>query len=173
MKEILRPIKERRSIRSYTGESLEKWQINNLIRAFMYAPSAMHYRPCHLVVVQDKKMLRALSKATPWAKMLENAGVAFVVLGDEEKSPWWVEDCSAANENLLVEAADMGLGACWVQVREISAEIDAEKTVREVLSIPERYRVLNMIAVGVPKKSKSPHTEEEVEEERIHMEKFR
>ncbi len=66
----------------------------------------------------------------------------------------------------------MGLGACWVQVREISEDIDAEKTVKKALDIPERYRVLNMIAVGVPKRPKSPHTGDEVEKERLHPEEF-
>jgi nitroreductase len=171
MKPLLKAIEERRSLRSYTGEPLEDWQIENLIKAFMYAPSAMHYRPCHLIVVRDKDMLQTLSKATPWAKMIEKAGAAFVIVGDEGRSPWWIEDCSVASENILLEATDMGLGACWVQVRDMG-DIDSEKTVKELLRIPENLRVLNMIAIGVPKKTKPAHTENEIEEERLHMERF-
>ena len=172
MKPILKAIEDRRSLRSYTGDPLEDWQVDNIVKAFMYAPSAMHYRPCHIIVVRDKEMLLKLSKATPWAKMIEKAGAAFVIVGDEKRSPWWVEDCSVASENILLEVADMGLGACWVQVRDIANEMGPEGTVRELLDIPEDMRVLNMIAVGVPKRTKDPHTEAEVEKERLHMDRF-
>ncbi len=172
MQPILKPIETRRSIRSYTGEPLEDWQVENIVKAFMYAPSAMHYRPCHIIVVRDREMLKKLSVATPWAKMIEKAGAAFVIVGDEERSPWWIEDCSVASENILLEVADMGLGACWVQVRSIAEDMNPEPTVRKLLEIPENLRVLNMIAVGVPKKEKEPHTESEVEKERLHYERF-
>jgi nitroreductase len=172
MKPPLKPIETRRSLRSYTGEPLEDWQVDNIVKAFMYAPSAMHYRPCHIIVVRDKGMLQNLSKATPWAKMIEKAGASFVIVGDEERSPWWVEDCSVASENILIEVADMGLGACWVQVRSIAEGMDPEKRVRALLNIPENMRVLNMMAVGVPKRTKEPHKENEVENERLHHESF-
>lgn len=172
MKKLLDAIEKRRSLRSYTGESLEKWQIDNIIKAFMYAPSAMNYRPCHLIAVQDREMLEKLSKVTPWAKMVEKSALTLIILADPEKSKWWIEDCSAANENALIEVADMDLGACWVQVRDIAGEMEPEKKLRELLRIPENLRVLNMIAVGVPKKYKERHSEKEVDRERVHMEKF-
>ncbi len=171
MKELIPAIVERRSLRSYTGESLEKWQIDNLIKAFMFAPSAMNYRPCHIIAVQNRKTLQKLSEVTPWSKMVAKSGVTFVILGDPERSRWWIEDCSAANENLLLEAADMGLGACWVQVRDISDE-DAEKKIRDILEIPENLRILNMIAVGVPKRFKEKHREAEIDKSHMHWEKF-
>ncbi len=172
MKPVLEAIEKRRSLRSYTGEPLEKWQIDNIIKAFMYAPSAMNYRPCHLIVVQDKEMLKKLSQVTPYAKMIEKAGAAFVICCDLEKSRWWVEDCSAATENILIEVADMDLGACWVQVRSIAEEMEPERTVKELLGIPKNFRVLNIIAVGVPKKYKDKHSEKETDEERLHWERF-
>ncbi len=169
MKPLIEAIRIRRSLRSYTGEPLEDWQIENLIKAFMYAPSAMNWKPCHLIVVRERETLLELSRATPWAKMLYKAGAAFVIVGDERKSPWWIEDCSIASEHIWLEAADMGLGACWVQVRGVEG---AEENVKRILKIPEGYRVLNMMSVGVPKKTKPPHGESEVEKERLHREKF-
>lgn len=169
MKPIIEAIRIRRSLRSYTGEPLEDWQIENLIRAFFYAPSAMNWRPCHLIVVRDRNMLLKLSQATPWAKMLYKAGAAFVIVGNEEKSPWWLEDCSIACEHLWLEAADMGLGACWIQVRGVE---NAEENVKKLLGIPEKYRVLSMMSVGVPKKTKPPHNDEKIEKDRLHFEKF-
>ena len=169
MKSIIEAIRVRRSIRSYTGELLEEWQVKNLIRSFFYAPSAMNWRPCHLVTVRNRKTLMKLSKVTPWAKMLERAGVGFVIVGDEEKSQWWVEDCSIACEHLWLEAADMNLGACWVQVREVE---NAEGQIKELLEIPGKFRVLSMMAVGMPKKFKPPHNDSAMEKERLHIEKF-
>ena len=169
MKPIIEAIRVRRSLRSYTGESLEEWQIKNLIRVFFYAPSAMNWRPCHLIVVTDRETLLELSQATPWAKMLYKAGAAFVIVGDEEKSPWWIEDCSIACEHLWLEAADMGLGACWIQVRGVE---NGEENVKKILGIPEKYRVLSMMSVGVPKKTKPPHDDNKIEKDRLHFERF-
>ncbi len=169
MKPIMEAIRVRRSLRSYTGEPLENWQVENLIRAFFYAPSAMNWRPCHLIVVRDRNKLQELSRATPWAKMLQKAGAAFVILGDEEKSQWWIEDCSIAAEHIWLEAADMDLGACWVQIRNVEG---AEEKVKEILGIPDKYRVLCIMAVGVPKKRKEPHDDSKIEENRLHFESF-
>ena len=169
MKPVIDAIQKRRSLRSYTGEPLEDWQIENLIRAFFYAPSTMNWRPCHLVVVTDRNKLMELSKATPWAKMLEKAGVGFVIVGDEEKSQWWLEDCSIACEHLWLEATDMNLGACWIQVRGVEK---GEENVKRILAIPEKFRVLSMMAVGVPKKFKPIHDDSQIEKERLHWEKF-
>ncbi len=169
MKDVIEAIRIRRSLRSYTGEPLEDWQVDNLIKAFMYAPSAMNWRPCHLIVVRDRKTLQKLAEATPWAKMLERAGAGFVIVGDEKKSQWWIEDCSIASEHIWLEAADMGLGACWVQVRGVEG---AEDNIRRIVGIPEDMRVLSMMAVGVPKKTKPPHDDTKVEKDRLHFEKF-
>lgn len=172
MKEVLDAIVKRRSIRSYTGEPIEDWQVENLIKAFMYAPSAHNYRPWHIIIVKNRDTLIKLSQATPWSKMLKSASLALVVLGDPEISNLWIEDCSAATENVLLEATHLGLGSCWVQVRDVEKGVDTEGRVRKILGIPEKYRVLNMIAIGVPKKTKPIHTENEVEREKIHYEKF-
>ncbi len=169
MKDVIEAIRTRRSVRAYTGEPLEDWQVDNLIRAFMYAPSAMNWRPCHIIVVRDRETLIKLSEATPWAKMLYKAGAGFVIVGDESKSQWWIEDCSIACEHLWLEATDMGLGACWVQVRGVEG---AEENVREILGIPENMRVLSMMAVGIPRKTKPPHDDSKIEREKLHFEKW-
>ena len=173
MKPVLDAIRVRRSHRSFVPDAeLEEWQVENLIKAALWAPSAMHYDVCNLILVKDKETRRRLSRATPYALMIENASLAAVLVANPDESDWWVEDCSAAAENILIEAADMGLGACWVQVREISQELSPEDAVRNILDIPEDYRVLCMIAIGVPKKEKKTHTEDEMDRGRVHMERF-
>lgn len=173
MKSVLDAIRVRRSHRSFVPDAeLKDWQIENIVKAALWAPSAMHYEVCNIIMVRDKKTRKELSGATPYALMIEKASLAVVLTADPKKSDWWVEDCSAAAENILVEVADMGLGACWVQVREISQELGPEDKVREILGIPEDYRVLCMIAVGVPTKVKTPHTEQEMNRKRVHTERF-
>jgi len=173
MKAVNDAIRVRRSHRSFIPDAeLEEWQIENLIKAALWAPSAMHYEVCELIIVRRKDVRKELSRATPYALMIENASLALVLTANPEKSDWWIEDCSATAENILIEAADMGTGACWVQVRDISNGNEAEDRVREILDIPENYRVLCMIAVGVPKKEKAAHTEEEMNMQRIHKGRF-
>jgi len=173
MKPVLDAIRVRRSHRSFIPDAeLEDWQVENIIKAALWAPSAMHYDVCNLILVKDKESRRRLSRATPYALMIENASMAAVLVANPGESDWWVEDCSATAENILIEAADMGLGACWVQVREISQEMDPEGKVKEILHIPLNYRVLCMIAIGVPKKEKRAHTEDEMDRGRVHMERF-
>ena len=173
MKPVIEAIKVRRSHRSFVpGAELEDWQVENIVKAALWAPSAMHYEVCEIILVRDREKRKALSVATPYARMIENASMAVVLVANPEKSDWWIEDCSATAENILVEVADMGLGACWVQVREIGQELQPEDRVREILDIPESHKVLCMIAVGVPKKEKEPHGEEEMNRDRVHMERF-
>ena len=173
MKPVLDAIRVRRSHRSFVPSAeLEDWQIENIVKAALWAPSAMHYEVCNIILVRDRGTREKLSRVTPYALMIEKASLAVVLIADPDASDWWVEDCSAAAENMLVEVADMGLGACWVQVREISSELMPEEKIREILNIPENYRVLCMIAVGVPKKDKSPHNESEIYQSRLHNERF-
>ncbi len=174
MKPVLDAIRIRRSHRSFVpGAELEDWQVENIVKAALWAPSAMHYEVCNIILVRDKETRKKLSRATPYALMIENASMAVVLTANPDESDWWVEDCSATAENILIEVADMGLGACWVQVREISQEFRPEEKVREILDIPDTHRVLCMIAVGVPKKEKEPHSEEERNRDRVHIEKFK
>ena len=173
MKPVIKAIRVRRSHRSFVPEEdLEDWQVENIVKAALWAPSAMHYEVCNIILVRGKETRKKLSRATPYARMIENASMAVVLVANPEKSDWLIEDCSATAEDILLEAADMGLGACWVQVREIGQELQPEDRVREILNISKDHKVLCMIAVGVPKKEKNPHTEKEMNRDRVHTERF-
>jgi nitroreductase len=89
------------------------------------------------------------------------------------KARRWVEDCSIAAEHILLQAADMGLGACWLQIRGSALEgRSAEEYVREILNVPENMRILCLISVGWPAEKKAPHTEKEFEKAKVHCESF-
>lgn len=116
-------IMTRSSVRSYQDKPVEKDKIEKLLRAGMAAPSAMNKQPWHFVVVTDKKELADIAEATPNASMAKDAPLAIIVCGDLTKAAdgdakqFWIQDCSAVSENILLAAHGMGLGAVWLTTR--------------------------------------------------------
>lgn len=155
MSDIMDGILKRRSIRAYTRSSLTTQQVDGLLRAAMAAPSANDLRPWAFVVVRDEQRRKALAKTHQAGSMCADAPLVIAVLGDPEISRHWVEDCSAATENLLLAVSGFDLGAVWVG---IYPNPDRENLVRQVLSIPERFRILCLLPVGHPAETKEPRT---------------
>ena len=98
----------RRSIRKYTGEPVTDDEITSLLEAGMAAPSASNRKPWHFCLIVDKTALKNLAEAHPYGKMLAQAELAIAVCGDPAISSWWVQDCTAATENILVAASGLG-----------------------------------------------------------------
>lgn len=149
----------RTSVRSYTDKVVEPEKIEQLLRAAMSAPTAVNKQPWAFVVVTDRALLDTLSVLLPYGKMLKSATTAIVVCGDLNKAlldinqAYWVQDCSAASQNILLAAHAMGLGAVWTGVfpRE-----DRVADVRGVLNIPDNLVPLNVIPVGYPNGDSMP-----------------
>lgn len=160
-------IKERRSIREYTDQAVTDEQIRQLLEAAMAAPSASNIQPWEFVVVRDPDLKRQLAQTHTWSYMAAGAAVVFVVCGNEGASHHWVEDASAATENLLLAVTALGLGAVWVA---IYPSADREAHVRRVLDIPEEIRVLCLVPVGHPAESKPPRTK--YRESKVHYERW-
>ena len=156
MNEALNAIMSRRSIRSYEQRAVEPEQIETLLRAAMAAPSAGNRRPWRFVVVTRREQLDALSKTSPYAGMLERAPLAIVVCGEAtgEKHPgYWVEDCSAAMENLLLAAHAIGLGGVWLGYHPDEARAAAASG---LLRLPPTFHVLGIASIGFPAEEKPP-----------------
>jgi len=158
MNEILNTteaIRKRRSIRKYKlGVPVTDEQIRLLLEAAMMAPSACNTRPWEFIVVQSREKLDELSSAHPYAKMLATASLSIIVcaLPDTQKdisSGYFPQDCAAATQNILIQAAALGLGSCWCGVYPREQRI-AE--VRKVLNIENRQDIIpfNIIAIGIP-----------------------
>ena len=152
---VLSAIKKRRSIRRYTDQPVTDEQIRQLLEAAMAAPSASNIQPWEFVVVRDPALKRELARTHRWSYMAADAAVVFVVCANERASHHWVEDASAATENLLLAATALGLGAVWVAVYP---DASREAHVRRVLGIPEGMRVLCLVPVGHPAEAKPPRT---------------
>jgi len=161
---MLDTIFARRSIRQYTSEPVSKEQIKKLLEAAMAAPSAGNRKPWHFVVVTDRAKLDALTRH-PRGKMLAQATLAIVVCADAKLSEmFWVQDCSAATENILLAATALGLGSVWLGVHP---NPEREAAVREVLGVPAGIAVLNVISIGHPAEKKEPRTQ--YDESRVHV----
>jgi len=171
MKDILETIYSRRSIRIYDRKKLEKETINNLLKAAMAAPSASNSRPWEFVVVTDEAKISLLRSKVKYGNY--NAPAIIIICSNlaiaqnESAYKYWVQDCSAATENLLVAAAGMGLGTCWVASYP---KEDIINLLRETLGIPEDVVPLNLIYVGYPAEEKAPRTQ--YDETRIHWESY-
>jgi nitroreductase len=152
----LNMIFSRRSIRAYTGEAVSEADVQSLLEAGMAAPSASNRRPWHFVVVTDRPTLRALADAHPFGKMLAGAAVGIAVCGDPTISDWWVLDCSAATENILVAAVGLGLGGVWLGCY---GRPEREQAVTGILGIPDGVAVLSLLSIGHPGEEKPARTQ--------------
>jgi nitroreductase len=164
--EAYEAILTRRSIRAYTDQPVSEELIRKLLVAAMSAPSAGNGQPWQFVVITERRVLYALAEFMPFGKMLKQAPLAFAVCGDVKGQPregYWVQDCSAATENLLLAAHALGLGGVWLGVypRE-----DRVAGVRQILGIPEQATPLCVISVGYPVEPAGPV--ERYREERVH-----
>lgn len=143
----------RKSVRAFTPKPVEKEKVDLLLKAAMAAPTAVNKQPWAFVVVDDRNVLDQLAAELPYAKMTAQAPLAIVVCGDLSKAlngetdRYWMLDCSAASENLLLAAESMGLGAVWTAVYP---ESDRMAKVRTVLSLPDYIVPLNLIPLGYP-----------------------
>lgn len=165
-------IYSRRSVRSFTGEGISREDLLKIFRAGMSAPSAVNVQPWAFVAVTRREMLDALCQILPYAKMLDKAGAAIVVCGlpgkDELYSPkYWVMDCSAATENILLACHAMGLGAVWTAVYP---EEKRMADVRKMLRIPEKIIPLNVIPIGRPAERGEP--KDKFDQANIHWEEW-
>ena len=156
----LHNILQRKSVRAYTDRAVSHEQLDTLIRAAMAAPTGRDMRPWHFIVLEGRHQLSPLAEQLPYAKMLAEAQAAVVVCGDmsvtdKEGNPSrnWTFDCSAATENLLLQAEAMGLGAVWTGVYPYDERIEA---VKQALHLPDHLIPLNVIPIGYPKGDPQP-----------------
>ena len=182
--EAIKNILTRHSVREFTGEEVKKEDLLTILKAAMSAPSAVNQQPWSFVVVTKRETLDALCEKLPYAKMLSKAGAAIVVCGLPDKSKFlnlalkaviksslkdfWVQDCSAATENILLSAHALGYGAVWTAVFPSETLV---KNVQKIIGVPEHVIPLNVIPIGVPIKKDQP-PKDKFKENNIHWEKW-
>ena len=165
-------IKRRRSMRQFTDELLSGDDVKLLLRAGLMAPSSKGLHSYEFIVVEDKQTLAALSQSKAvGSDFLSGAPLVIVVLADPGISDVWIEDASVAATHILLQAEDLGLGGCWIQVRDrMDAEgRPTEDIVKSLLGIPDEMRAVCMVAVGHKGIERKPQNEDRLKWERVHI----
>ncbi len=169
----LEVISSRVSVRQFTGEKLSAEQIETILRAGMSAPTAVNKQPWAFVVVDDEAILKQLSEAILSSRIENGASHVIVVCGDMDKAlegeaqGYWVEDTSAATENMLLAAHAMGLGGLWVGVYPISERV---QQVSKIIQTPEHIIPMCLVVLGQP--AEQPAVKDKWKVENIHYNKF-
>lgn len=148
-------ILDRRSIRRFTGQKIDDDRIRSILTAAMYAPSAVNRQPWHFVVIDDELLMEKIMDIHPHARMLQTASHAIVVCGDEQlqhDDGYWVVDCGAATQNLLLAAQTLGLGTCWVGLHPRE---ERKISISRLLHLPSHVSPFAMVALGFPDEIKT------------------
>jgi nitroreductase len=161
---------KRRSIRRFTSQEVGPDLVTKVLAAGMAAPSAGNQQPWQFIVVKDPQGRKKVSECSPYAKATAEAPVAIVVCGDlslEKHTGYWVQDCSAAVENMLIEITSLGLGAVWLGVYP---RPDRVSYLQKYFSLPENIVPFAIIPVGYPAQELPPA--DLYNESRIHFERW-
>ena len=171
--QAIKNIMTRVSVREFTGEKISEAQIDTLLRAAMAAPSAINKQPWAFIVITEEDVLAQLGEALPYSRCNNHPAVAIIPCGDLSKAipgemaNFWINDVSAATENLLLAAHAMGLGAVWTGLHP---DMNRAKMVQEMLGLPEHIIPLCVVPVGVP--DEQPEVKDKYKEENIHYNKW-
>ncbi len=168
-------IMTRASVRSYTDKQVDDSTVTKILRAGMAAPTAANQQPWRFVVVTDQALKDSITSAFEYTKMVEACSFAVIVCGDmdnlfdgdEPEGGFWVEDCSAASENMLLAAHALGVGGVWCGIYPLK---DREAKLRAILNLPSSLTPLNVMAFGYPSKPVSP--KEKWDPSKIHYNSF-
>ncbi len=165
--ETLKAIHTRRSIREYTDQSISQETITEMLKAAMAAPSARNQQPWEFIVITSQDVREKVPTACPFAQMIVDAPLGILICGNlkiETAPGYWVVDCSAATQNLLLAAHDLGLGAVWTGVYPREERMDG---LTELLNLPEHVVPHSLVVIGYPAQERE-HPDH-YKADRVHM----
>lgn len=163
---------QRRSVRKYREGRVSEQDMTKLLSAAMQAPSARNEQPWEFVVIRNRETMLGITSFHPYSMMLKEADCAVAVCGNLQRQKYlqydyWVQDCAAATENLLLEATYLGLGAVWLAIHPIEERV---KGLKALLELPENIAPLCVVALGYP--AEKPRRRDTYREEYVHFEKW-
>lgn len=173
---VLNNIMTRTSMRSFTDQKISESDIEILLKAGMAAPTAGYKMPWELIVIDDISIIDSIMKIVPGTRMADQSQTLIVVVGSPELSygpdfpGYWVQDCAAVSENILLAAHGMGLGATWCGAYPNSKD-DRVGKMQKLLNLPENYFALNAIVLGYP--AAEPKVKDKWKSEKVHRNKFK
>lgn len=165
--DVKEALQKRRSVRKFTAEPVSEEAIDGLLHAAMSGPSACNRTPWEFWVITDEEILKQLREASRFSN--HEAKLAIIVVGNlsralpQQLAEYWIQDCSAATENILLQATELGLGAVWCG---IYPQKRAEKRVSELLGLKPNQIPLNILFIGHP--AESPEPRDQYNEKYVH-----
>lgn len=166
----MKAILDRRSIRKYTDQKIDKETIQKILAAGMSAPSARDERPWEFIVVENPETLKDMAQLTPYAGMLANAPLGMVICANTKQHlnmEYDSQDCAAVTENMLVEANYLGIGTCWLGGYPNQDRLD---NISNYFKLPEHIQPMWMISFGYP--AEMPAKKDKWDETKIHWEQY-
>jgi nitroreductase len=160
--DALEAIRKRRSVRNYTGDPIPREDLETIVDAGRLAASGSNRQPWDFIVVTDREMISKLKVAARW---MEKAGAIIAVVLDPS-SRWWLEDGSAAVENMLIASTALGYGSCWLE----GYTLPREEEFKALLGVPQEKRLLTLVPLGVP--VEWPTKDKKPLEQVIHWERY-
>lgn len=168
-------VQKRRSVRKFTEQEIKAEDLQTILRAALMSPTSKGTRAWHFVVVDDPALLEKISLCRPMgSQFIAGAKVAVVVLGDREVTDAWCEDASLAAVTMQYQAADLGLGSCWCQIRNRFMENGepSDNVLRFLLRYPENLTAECVIGLGYPAIERKPQDEDKLKWENVHIGPF-
>lgn len=161
---------KRRSIRRFQDKAVDDETLKELLRAAMAAPSAGNEQPWHYIIINDRRVLDEIPKIHQYAQMCKEAPAAIIVCGDEtlqKYEGYWVQDCAAATQNILLEVEEKGLGAVWCGIYPTMKRVEDFK---KMFNMPENITPFSLIVLGYKGEEKEPANR--YNESRVHYNKW-
>lgn len=168
--DIQEALLNRRSIRKYKNQKISKEDLNAILKAAMYAPSAMNLQAWQFIVIDDKQILAETIKSIPYAEMLRQSAAAIIVCGDssvEKNESWLLQNCSAVIQNILLSAYGLGIGSCWIAIHGMD---DVYRNIKTQFKLPENIVPVSLISLGYPNETVT--VEERFNQDKIHHNKW-
>jgi len=168
-------LRKRRSIRKYTDKVIEPEKIEILKETVLRSPSSRSFDPWEFIFVDDRELLKQLALCKPHgAGFIKNAALGIVICADENKSDVWVEDCSIASILVQMVAQSIGLGSCWIQIRnrKFDDQMTSEDYIRKLLNIPSGVKVESIIALGYPAEKREPVRRDNLKYEKVRINSY-
>ena len=170
--ELMDVIYKRRSVRLYTGVDIPEEKLDMIISAGLMAPTSRDLKPCEFYVVTNRDVLLELAGAkAAGGSFIKGAAAAIAVFADAERADTWIEDSSIALSYMNLMAEEQGVGSCWVQIhlRKGADGSDAEANCRRILDVPDNYRIVGILSLGMPSGEVKPHDPPEIDMNKVHF----
>jgi nitroreductase len=165
--DTLQAIHTRRSIRRFEQKFIHEHVLKEILSAAMQAPSAGNLQPWEFIIITDRSILAAIPNINPHATMVPESGISILVCADLERgnhTGYWVIDCSAATQNLLLAAHALGLGGVWTGVYPVEERIEG---FRKIFDLPQNIMPHSLVAIGYPAEEHKP--QDRYKKERVHV----